>query len=151
MYVCVGGGGVYTHGTGWPGSVATSHSPAIHELGPTTVSFLPDPHILKWACKAKAHTYRHVAKPHTRTSLLVLYHSIACLSPPCLPPPLQKVKADLPSYVDLARRVDELVGGRENAAPAWVTYRRLLTTYAALRPVRACVRARVRACPFQHC
>ncbi|KAG2426002.1 hypothetical protein HXX76_013373 [Chlamydomonas incerta] len=47
----------------------------------------------------------------------------------------EKVKADLPSYVDLARRVDELVGGRENAAPAWVTYRRLLTTYAALRPV----------------
>ncbi|KAG2435063.1 hypothetical protein HYH02_012060 [Chlamydomonas schloesseri] len=47
----------------------------------------------------------------------------------------EKVKADLPSYVDLARRVDELVGGREAAAPAWVTYRRLLTTYASLRPV----------------
>ncbi|GFR49058.1 hypothetical protein Agub_g11084 [Astrephomene gubernaculifera] len=45
----------------------------------------------------------------------------------------ESVKCDVTAYVDLARRVDELVGGRDNPQPAWSTYRRLLTTYCSLR------------------
>ncbi|EFJ47416.1 hypothetical protein VOLCADRAFT_105140 [Volvox carteri f. nagariensis] len=44
-----------------------------------------------------------------------------------------EIKCDVLSYIDLARRVDELIGGREAALPAWTTYRRLMTTYCGLR------------------
>ncbi|KAG2483752.1 hypothetical protein HYH03_017407 [Edaphochlamys debaryana] len=47
----------------------------------------------------------------------------------------ESIKCDVVSYVDLARRVEELVGGHDNPGPAWSTYRRLLTTYHTLRPV----------------
>ncbi|GLC48337.1 hypothetical protein PLESTB_000085100 [Pleodorina starrii] len=45
----------------------------------------------------------------------------------------EQIKCDVLSYIDLARRVDELIGGRESPLPAWTTYRRLLTTYCGLR------------------
>ncbi|GLI59921.1 hypothetical protein VaNZ11_001968 [Volvox africanus] len=44
-----------------------------------------------------------------------------------------EIKCDILAYIDLARRVDELIGGRETPLPAWTTYRRLMTTYWGLR------------------
>lgn len=48
----------------------------------------------------------------------------------------QTIKCDLVSYQDLARRLDELISGRDQPGPAWSTYRRLLTIYCSLRQVR---------------
>lgn len=43
------------------------------------------------------------------------------------------VRADLPTYLDLARRVEELVGARDSVAAAWSTYRRLLAVFCSHR------------------